>query len=299
MCAGILLLVGCKENDPAIDFGHAAADSTYLLTGAALSGLTTDPHQVLVEEFTGQSCANCPAGHADLEAYAAAHPGTLNYIGLYELHGGSLTQPVPGSANDFEDTLAYNIGVHISGTLVGNFPTAFIDCVPDPSDGILVSRSEWDGDITARRAISDSVNLNVSSTYTGSVASIAVTITYTLPMSSKQLVSVMLVEDSIIDRQADNSTGRSLTDTNYVFTNVLRDKISAQFGDPVLDTIPLKVPGRVLRKVYTYTLPTVLSGNHPTPINPAHCRVVAFVSLNGAGGDFEILQSAQAPLMKP
>ena len=53
VCAGILLLASCKENDPAIDFGRRAADSTYLLTGAELSGLTTDAHQALVGEIQG------------------------------------------------------------------------------------------------------------------------------------------------------------------------------------------------------------------------------------------------------
>ncbi len=299
VCAGILLLASCKENDPAIDFGRRAADSTYLLTGAELSGLTTDAHQALVEEFTGQSCANCPAGHADLEAYAAANPGRLNYIGLYEINGGSLTQPPPGAANDFEDSAAYDIGKYVSGASVGSFPTAFIDRVPDVSDGILVSRGNWDGDITTRNAISDSLNLSVSSTYAGSVATITVKVTYTKAVMSAQALSVMLVEDSIIDYQTDNRTGHSLTDSSYLFTNVLRDKISADIGSTILDTIAVKVPGRVFRRIYTYALPTVLKGSHPAAINPAHCRVVAFVSIPGSGGNFEIMQSAQTKLMGP
>jgi len=300
ICAGILLLAGCKEQDGIGLYGGTAmhsTDTTYMLTGASLASLTTDPHQVLVEEFTGQSCANCPSGHDILEGQDTTHPGRLNYIGLYESGGGSFTEPPPGSANDFESIIAHNIGVYVSGGLVGSIPSALIDRVPDVSDGILVGKGNWITDITTRMANADSVNLSISSSYNGATATIIATVTYTQPVAGTQNLTLDLVEDSIYDYQSDDRTGHSVIDINYLFTNVFRDMITlSPQGDAFLDSLNLKEKGRVFRRIYTYALPTITG--HPA-IKPAHCRVVGFVSMNGAGGNFEIMQSAQTKLMGP
>ena len=301
---GILLLSGCKEQDGIGLSGGTAVrstDTTYMLTGSSLASLTTDPHQVLVEEFTGQSCDNCTKGHADLENFDTTHPGSLNYIGLYETNGGSLTQPVPGSANDFENTIAHAIGVYVSGSGVGNFPTAYIDRMPDISDGILVGIGNWDADIITRMAVPDSMNLAISSTYSGNTATIIATVTYTQPVNEKQSLTLDLIEDSIIDFQsADKSVGHTsvkYVDSTYLFTNVFRDMITtAPQGDAILDSVTVKERGRVYKHTYSYTLPTITG--HPA-INPAHCRVVGFVSVPGTAGNFEIMQSAQTKLMGP
>ena len=303
VCAGILLLASCKEDDPAINYpkapvaGTIVIDTTYVLSGTDLSSLTTDLHQVLVEEYTGQSCANCPKGHADLEAFDSANPGRLNYIGLYETGVGTLAEPVPGSANDFENVIAHNISVFVSGAVDGSLPSASIDRVPDVVDGIFTPIPDWDPDITARMANPDSVNLSISSTYSGNTATIIATVTYTQPVTGTQNLTLDLVEDSIYDYQYDNRSGHSLTDTNYLFTNVFRDMITTSpQGDAILDSVTVKERGRVYKHSYTYTLPTITG--RPA-INPAHCRVVGFVSIPGTGGNHEIMQSAQTKLMGP
>ncbi len=304
ICGGILLLAGCKENNAPINFpkpapvGIVNLDTSYMLTGSALSSLTTDPHQVLIEEFTGQSCSNCPTGHDDLTTLDLSHSGLVNYVCLFPSGGGSLTQPPPGAADDFENPISKAIGVYVSGGVIGTLPTAFIDRVPDASDGIDVSRQNWDADATARLAITDSLNMALSSHYSGDTAYIIVTITYTQPVYSPQNLTLDLVEDSIVDYQSD-SRGGPLKDTinlHYLFTNVFRDMITTNpQGDAILDTVSVKQRGLVYRHEYFYKLPAI-AGGHP-PINPAHCRVVGFVSIPGTGGKYEILQSAQAKLM--
>jgi hypothetical protein len=145
-------------------------------------------------------------------------------------------------------------------------------------------------------ANADSVNLKISSTYSGATATIIATVTYTQPVTGTQNLTLDLVEDSIYDYQSDNSGGAHF-DTGYLFTNVFRDMITlSPQGDAFLDSLNVKERGRVFRRIYTYTLPTITG--HPA-INPAHCRVVGFVSIPGTGGKYEIMQSAQTKLMGP
>ena len=55
--AALLALTSCEEKGPAIDFGGGATavDTTYLGTAP-----TAQQRIVVVEEFTGGMCANCP-----------------------------------------------------------------------------------------------------------------------------------------------------------------------------------------------------------------------------------------------
>jgi len=61
---------------------------------------------VLVEELTGVSCPNCPAGSARLEGMLQTFPNNLVVVGI---HGGFLAEPVSDSKYD----LRSDAGVHL------------------------------------------------------------------------------------------------------------------------------------------------------------------------------------------
>jgi Outer membrane protein Omp28 len=299
LAAFVLLFASCKENDAPIftkGSGNVSTilDTTYVLNGAALASLTASPHRVLVEEFSGQSCANCPSGHADLDALATSHPDSFNYVVMYGLTGiyGGLVIPPSGAKNDFEDSVAESI---ITTVGLGNnpgLPNALIDRTPTGTDGIVIPHQDWDADIVSKFSTPDSVNLSLSSTYSGGKALITATVTYTQNVSTKQNLTLMLVEDSIIDRQADGIT----TDTAYMFMSVFRGIVSSPpLGDPILDTMATKERGRVYVHTYSYALPTITG--HPA-IQPANCRIVGCVNAPGSA-DYHVLQSAQCKLMGP
>ena len=86
-------LVSCKETPPPINYGGGAVvDTTY---EDAANIPAAEPHEVLVEEFTGQSCTNCPAAHESLEKIREDHNNRVNVIGLY-YEGISQTKPPTG-----------------------------------------------------------------------------------------------------------------------------------------------------------------------------------------------------------
>ena len=285
ICCVAMAFAGCKETDAPIGFvTTSSTDSTYVLPTGSIPA--ADAHNVLVEEFTGQSCSNCPAAHASLDGIAA--PGHVNVVGLY-ITNFSQTTPPSGYVYDFRDSTATLIGNGIYGG-ISAMPCAGIDRIP--VSGSLISYSgTWSGTVTTQKALVDSVNLAVESSFSGGVATIKATITYLKAMSTKQNLSIVVVEDSMYDKQEDGLT----VDASYLFTDVYRGMVtSAPLGDPILDTMATKEAGRVYWRKYTYT-PKITT---PSPaIVPVHCRVIAFVNSQGTGGDFHVLQSWECKLV--
>jgi len=287
ICSCLLLFAGCKEHDPALTLSAPFTDTTYMLSSVP----TTDVHQVLVEEFTGQGCPNCPTAHTDLDEQVAANPGRINVISYY-FYGGPQTVPDRGSVHDLRDSIATNISNSIYGD-VGALPSAGIDrLLPTGSTSILLFESSWNSYIANQQAASDSFNLLVTSSYNTvdsvTTATIVVTVTYTQAVSSSQSLSIALVEDSIVDLQEDNAAASGL-DTFYLFTSVFRDMITSIAGQSILPTYSIKEPGRVEQFTYNYSLP-----KDSPAIIPAHCRIIAFVT--ESDNNRPILQSAQCKL---
>jgi hypothetical protein len=293
-CGYIISIIGCKEIGPPINLTPGGgtvtsgfADSTYMLTATQIAALTTDSHNVLVEEFTGQTCANCPAAHSALNAIVAQHAdGNVNVIGLFP-PGIPQANPPAGYVYDLRDSSAFLIGNSVYNGIIG-LPGGGVDRIPGPNGSIEQSRTFWANNITARLGIADSVNLQLKSSYntTTGVAKIVAAVTYTQALSGKQNLSVVVVEDGIVDLQEFPDSVHS----NYPFNDVCRGMVSsAPFGDPILDTLATKAKGRVLQRTYSYKLKTV------TPaIKPANCRVIAFINSTSPNG--QILQSAQTKL---
>ncbi len=298
LCGSAIVYIsstGCKEIGPAVNLSPAASvgmvDSVSTLSSAQIAALTADPHSVLVEEFTGQSCSNCAPAHTSLDNQVATNPSHINVICLFPY---SIPQALPptGAVHDFRDSASQNIANYVSGNGVGALPSAYIDRVPTSGNVEVDGSGPWSGLINGLLPATDSVNLALQSSYnsTTGLATIIATVTYASPVSTKQNLSVVVVEDTMYDIQEVPVTTTDPTgfENTYLYTCVFRDMVStAPSGDPVLDTVATKVKGRVLKRTYTYKLKTT------TPaINPAHCRVIAYInSTNGA--DKHILQSAQ------
>ena len=151
ICGCILVFTGCTEKGPPINFKDVVvADTTYTVPVPS-----PDPHNVLAEEFTGQSCPNCPAAHDLLNSLATA--GRLNIIGLY-MFGMSQAIPPTGAANDFRDSIANEISTNIYlGAPASGIPCGGIDRVP-VSGALILYSSLWTNAYNQRLSLVDSLN---------------------------------------------------------------------------------------------------------------------------------------------
>ncbi len=289
---------GCKEVPPAINFGSSKAkDTTYVVNSVPAA----QTHNVLIEEFTGEGCSNCPDAHTLLDGLVAAHAhGAINVISLYQNAEG-LSKPPDEAHFDLrnEDASAISGSTIYSTNADANYnllPGAGIDRVPVTSGtSTWLLRTSWTGLVNTRLTTANTINLDVSSTVTGGVATIIVNVTYTAATSTQQNLSIAIVEDSIVDAQ-EKPFGE--VDTMYEFNGVLVDMVTpVPFGDPILESMATKEAGRVVQRVYSYTIPTAFKKGI---VMPARCRVIAFVHAPAASSpDFRVYQSQQTKLMGP
>ncbi len=288
LAAGSLFLFSCKERGPSIDFSSPVAgerDTTYLAPVE-----TAAPRHVLLEEYTGVTCPNCPAGHQTVAALQAANPGRVIAVSYYGFVGAQ-TNPVPNLTQ--KDFRVEKAGLAVDAIFGGvpALPSAAIDRMrlnPSTPEQLLVfPSSAWNGAVADRLPTPSAVNLTVaSSEYTEASREVRVTIraAYTAPVVQKHNLSLMLVENNLVDAQEYPDR----IDTFYTFKHVLRDFVTPISGVSVLDLMGTKEAGRVYERTFVYTV--------PAGWNVADCSWVAVLHSTEAGSK-EVLAAAQAEVL--
>lgn len=275
----LLLFAACTEKGfeavPRVEGG----DTTYMATVE-----TAQARMVMMEEFTGVTCPNCPRGHLEIASIQAQHPDRILAVSLY-YDGLGQTRPVEGvTRQNFRTADATSLADGIFGG-VSALPSASIDRVP--VGGItLPSFVGWAGAVETRIGIPAPANVQVTSEYEEGTrtAIIRVRIAYTTTVTKKQAVTLLLTEDSLVDAQEYPDR----IDTFYNFKHVMRDAVTAPTGEPMLDGIS-KEAGRVYERTFVYPV--------KAEWNAKHCKLVAIVH-NAESGDKEVLQAAEAKLVE-
>jgi len=283
-----MLFASCKEKAPFIKLDN----SNFTDTSYSLSTIpAAEPHNVLVEEFTGASCTNCPAAHETLDALEAANHGRLNVIGLY-IYNVVQTQPPHGAKYDFRDSTSSTISNEVYGG-VNQLPNGGIDRSL-VNGNLQVAQGNWSATINDRLKNPTPINLKIESHFNSISGdnTIIASVIYTQDVSTHQNLSIAIVEDGIVDYQEYpyfHPVFPDGLDTSYIFTNVFRQMVtSPPFGDPILGNLATKKAGQALVRTFTYRLSSKI-------LNADKCRIIAFVN-NTDGTDRQIIQSCQAKL---
>lgn len=277
--------IACKEKGPAINFGggNSVSDTTYTKTPDA-----PVQRKVLIEEFTGAKCTNCPDARVQLKALTDANPGRVIVM---ELHPDDhpLGHPIEGlSKFDFTEP---DISDLFKGIFRGYFPAgipaAGIDRVVDGGE-ILIKRANWSNMVNTRLNATSPIKLTLTNTYDAANASgtIKVNVSYTSTVTTKNYISIAVIEDNIVDAQEFPDR----IDTFYNFKHVFRKLYTTAGGTEILGTIPTKEAGRVYEGSYKYALNAAWK--------PENCHIIVWVHNNDANSK-EVLQAEQIEVKTP
>ncbi len=239
---------------------------------------TTQLKNILIEEFTGVKCVNCPEGHEISQSIADIHSGRVEIV---TIHSGYYAVPYPFSLYNFKIP---------EGVAIDNFigpaafwPTAAIDRKLYPGQTeIMMDKAVWVG-IAAQQLqepLKVKINLNANYNVVDRKLTTSVSLEYLEEITDAQSITVLITEDGIIDAQ-ETPTG---VDTFYVHRHVLRAVLTNAIGDLITEPTP---SGAVITRSYQYTL--------PSGWNDTNCRVVAFVTRNTAESK-EVLQVNAKPV---
>ena len=236
---------------------------------------------VLIEEFTGVRCVNCPEGSAKIEDLLAIHGDKLVAISI---HGGIFSDPFDNSAHDFRTSDGDNLVGYLNAPNSGpvGYPAAVINrkWFSGEQDRMIFLNS-WAGYIQSELQEEALVRLDMTKNFEASSRelSVEVDLFFFDEVQGNINLTVLITEDNIVDIQ-DSLNGKV---ENYKHKHVLRDVITSDYRGDVVGTNVSANTSKTMN--YTYTLPAGFAS--------ANCHVVAFVSQND-GGTLDVLQAAQA-----
>lgn len=216
----------CKEVGTVVDLGKNKPLGLLLDTAYTETPQSPETKNVLIEEFTGVRCLNCPQGHAELRSLKQTYPGRV--IGM-SLHSYLQDEVYPYSKVDLKSAIAQKIETYL--VYPGYKPNGAIDRV-NFAGGQTVCNDylDWATLLPQRMSVTTPVNLIVIPTFNATTGELLIDVKahYTLDQTDPNKLSLYLVEDSIITAQLQpNNT----VDTNYIHNEIVREVYSDTLGD--------------------------------------------------------------------
>lgn len=257
-------IFSCKEVGPGIDFtptDTGLLDTTYI----ASSIETPQQKVVLLEEFTGVRCVNCPNAHEEVELISAQ---LGNKLAVLAIHTGFLAFPYEGD-QDLRISPDGKSLEELTGTAIGQ-PAGRIDrkLFAGETEESILNYQIWENYIAEQADSVPALNIKLSSVLDEITREVIVRVElhYTKSIEADNYLTVVIKEYNIIAKQLGN-TG---IDSNYIHKHVLRDVLTPYNGI-LLNTT--KEPGRVIIKEFKATLPSLWKLQD--------CEIVGFVHENG------------------
>lgn len=231
---------------------------------------------VLLQEFTGVKCPNCPKGAAEAKRLLNEYSNNLVVMAI---HGDFLTDPLEESNYDFrtDDSRAIEDATPLQGKPAGAINRRKLDPIFLAYDSDL-----WDKYIIDELSLPATMNVLVEATYDESSNAITVNV-FIKPLETLNggfTISVGITQGGIIDAQEDGSV---ILD-EYEHEHVLRKMLTNPLGDILATDLVKNIQ---LQRTYTYTIP-----NDQLPYVIENLEIVAYVSRDGSS-ESPIIQAAK------
>ncbi|MHC1708431.1 MAG: Omp28 family outer membrane lipoprotein [Bacteroidales bacterium] len=253
----IILLLGI------ITFSCDKIDAPYTREN---SGGVSKGRKVLLEEFTGHKCPNCPTASKEAHELQDEYPEVI----LISVHAGTFaTVSASGLFTyDFRTSVGDELNTFFN---VSGYPSAMIN--RKAANNIQVpSPAQWASAIASFQDYDPIATLSINNTYDTTSREVSLSVktefleNYTNPLN----LVVYLTEDSIIKPQYNNNplVGTTPYIENYTHRHVLRGSVNGTWGSDL--TNGSVTYGTVRNSSFNATLDTTW--------NDKHCYMVAFLT---------------------
>jgi len=225
--------------------------------------------QVLLEDFTGHLCVNCP------EAAIMAHElaASLDHkLIIYSVHAGYYAAPDPNPGAMYAADLTSAPGVELYNDFqVFVNPNALIDRVKF-GGAIQINPDNWQTAVTEELDKPNVANLSLKNAYYPNLNTLRIQVAteFTSQLSGQFKLCVFVAEDSIVAPQKNNNPaiGPSPDWVDYVHRNVLRAAINTTYGEYISDE-GFIIVNEIYAKEYLFQM-------NPDWVT-RHCNIIAFI----------------------
>lgn len=268
-------LVNCTENKPIIPCLSCDSNTTPINPETVVK-------KVLMEEFTGVRCVNCPQAKLEIDNLQSENLFGEKFIAV-SYHAGFFARPYNNSANDYR-TEQGDVIIEFLDQPIG-FPSGVINRKLFSGEGDLQIEAfaTWGGFVGLELEEAAIMSLDLETTYNASnrILNVSVGIMPTQNISDDLNLSILITEDDIVDVQL---TPDGIVE-EYAQTHVFRAMITNTLGDPITDAL---VANQASSDIYSFTLPNEWVAEK--------CKVVAFV--HHATETKEVLQVEEVAIIK-
>lgn len=233
--------------------------------------------KVLLEDFTGVRCVNCPeAGELALQLQSI-YPERLIVLGV---HAGMLAMP-NGGFPDFRTPEGNEYWTYFG---FDQNPIGTIDRIAPTAGSYGINSGEWGSYVAEELTKAPIISLEMGSIYNGDTRSLDVTVSgVVLEDQTEELdLVVCLMEDDITGLQQ-TQVGPN---EEYLHRHVFRGTLDGQAWGTSIGAAPF-AKGFTFEKTYSYTLPENFVAEN--------CAVVAYVCHNS---DKAILQVEELKIIE-
>jgi hypothetical protein len=246
---------------------------------ALVSTVANQQRNILIEEFTGVRCVNCPAGAQAIEALLAQHG---NRLVAFSIHAGFFAPPYAESRYDFR-TSAGNQLLSLLGEPIG-YPTAVVNRRRFPGEfSMQLGQSKWAGYVQQELTKPLKVKIALNSNFNAGTRELEVAASLYVEQSITEpdvRLSIVLLEDNVVDYQL-TPAGKQ---ADYVHKHILRSMLTSADGNLIQED--LNAGSRFCKKFVT----TV-----PEAWKASDMKIAAIVSLGGPSK--EVLQVVQVKMV--
>ena len=246
-----ILFSGCDKIEP--PYKEGGNNGTEELT-----------RKVLLEDYTGHTCVNCPT---------AAKKG-LELVDLYEgklimmaVHAGYFADPKAAPFDNDYRTPAGTAWDEFFGMSAAGNPIGMIN--RQQSQGVYtVENGDWGTGVAAVIADPASIKIGINTTYNAANRNLAISLTTTALLALEPALKIVacVVEDNIVSAQRNNdATIGGATITDYVHRHMLRENVNGTWGEE-LAAAGQATAGAVFTKNYSLTLNSTYNADHVSVI---------------------------------
>lgn len=238
--------------------------------------------KVLVEDYTGHTCGNCPAGGVILNDSMRAKYG--DRLVVISVHAGDYADPCPGGGPcpnidttefpplQYPDPFSADFRTETGNEWntffgISAYPAGMVDRIGYPNNN-MKPKDKWDQDSQIRLNLPASARIRIENTYSETDRKLRACIEtkFLEELNGDYKLSIVLTEDSVIDWQVWYGHNPELVH-NYVHHHLLRTSLNSSYGVNVASG--------------TTTANTTVVNGYSIILNadwnPEHCAVVAFV----------------------
>lgn len=273
LIAGIpmFLFNGCDKVEP-----------PYTNTNIDTSGVTPQSRKVLLEDYTGHKCGNCPRATRSAYDLKAIYGDRLIILAIHA--GFFASTNIPPFTYDFKCAEGIQLDTDFGVSAAGN-PNGMVNRL-QPNGSYIIDYLDWGSQVASILGpnTTSPVTIEIENVYNSTTREVETTVNteWTSTLSGNYTLTVYLAEDSIINWQKDYDVTPNDVQ-NYVHREVLRGSMNGTYGVALASSNQ----GDTATNTYTKTL--------NSGWNETHMTVIAFVS---DASTKEIIQVEQAEILE-